>query len=80
MTAGAGRWKKLLKYGSLAGVGLFGAGSFLYLSAIVNHDKRKEQQRSLLVSKGFNKRPSEPLPSRREQLECLGNLTSCPAQ
>ena len=78
MAAGAGRWKKLLKYGSLAGVGLLGAGSFVYLTAIVNHDKRKEQQRSLLATNGFNKRPSAPLPSRGEQLQSLGNLTTCP--
>ena len=80
MAAGAGRWRKLLKYGSLAGVGLAGAGSFLYLSVLVNHDKRKEQQRSLLANKGFNKRPSEPLPSRREQLQSLGKVTPCPGQ
>ena len=72
MAAGAGRWKKLLKYGSLAGIGVLGAGSFVYLSAIVSHDKRKEQQRSVLASKGFNKRPTAPLPSRREQLQSLG--------
>ena len=80
MAAGAGRWRKLLKYGSLAGVGLAGAGSFVYLSILVNHDKRKELQRSLLASKGFNKRPSAPLPSRREQLQSLGNVASCPAR
>ena len=72
MAAGSGRWKKLLKYGSLAGVGLLGAGSFVYLTAVVNNEKRKEQQRSLLASKGFNKRPSAPLPSRAEQLKSLG--------
>ena len=80
MAAGSGRWKKLLKYGSLAGVGLLGAGSFVYLTAVVNNEKRKEQQRSVLATKGFNKRPSAALPSRAEQLESLGKETSLPAQ
>ena len=49
-----------------------GAGSMVYLSAVVNNDQRKEQQKSVLASKGFNKRPTEPLPSRSDQLKSLG--------
>ena len=70
--AGAARWRKLLKVGGLAGVGVVGTGAVVYLSAVVNNDKRKEQQRALLASKGFNKRPTAPLPSRSDQLESLG--------
>ena len=67
-----GRWKKILKVGGLAGGGVLGAGSMVYLSAVVNNDQRKEQQKSVLASKGFNKRPTEPLPSRSDQLKSLG--------
>ena len=69
----AGRWKKVVKVGGLAGAGVVGAGALVYLSAVVNNDKRKEQQKSLLDSKGFNKRPTAPLPSRSDQLKSLGN-------
>ena len=68
----AGRWKKVLKVGALAGAGVLGAGTMVYLTAVVNNDKRKEQQRALLDSKGFNKRPTAPLPSRSDQLKSLG--------
>ena len=74
----AGRWRKLLKYGTLAGVGVLGAGSFVYLTAVVNNEKRKEQQRSVLATKGFNKRPVAPLPTRAEQLQSLGKNSSPP--
>lgn len=69
--AGSGRWKRVLKIGGLAGVGVLGAGTVVYLTAVVNNDKRKEQQRSLLSSHGFNKRPTEPLASRSVQLKSL---------
>ena len=42
-----------------------------FLAALVQHDQKKEARQALLTSKGLNKRPSESLPTRAEQLKSL---------
>ena len=69
----AAKWKRFAKIGVAAGAAGLGAGAALYVGALVQHDQRKEARQSLLASQGLNKRPSEALPTRSDQLRSLSS-------
>ena len=69
----AARWRKVLKVGVAAGAGVLGLGGVVYVSALVKHDQDKEARQSRLRAQGLNKRPSEALPSRDDQLKSLAS-------
>ena len=69
----AARWKKVLKVGVAAGAGALGLGGVVYVSALVKHDQDKEARQSRLLAQGLNKRPSEALPARADQLKSLAS-------
>jgi len=69
----AARWRKVLKVGVAAGAGVLGLGGVVYVSALVKHDQDKEARQSRLLAQGLNKRPSEALPSRDDQLKSLSS-------
>ena len=47
----AARWKKIVKVGAAAGAAGLGAVGAVYISALVQHDQRKEARQQLLTSK-----------------------------
>jgi len=61
-----------VKVGAAAAVGGGGVVSLLYISSLYKSDKKKEQVLKTLTASGLNKRPTQPLPSRAEQLQSLG--------
>ena len=69
----AARWRRLVKIGVATGAVTLGAGTALYIGALLKHDQRKEARQALLESRGMNKRPSESLPSRADQIKSLAN-------
>ena len=69
----AARWRKVLKVGVAAGAGALTLGGVVYVSALVKHDQDKEARQTRLKAQGLNKRPSEALASRADQLKSLSS-------
>ena len=69
----AARWKKFLKVGVAAGAGGLGLGAAVYVTALYKHGANKEARQAFLTTQGLNKRPSESLPTRAEQLKSLAS-------
>jgi len=67
------KWRKVLKLGVAAGVAGGAGVTVLYMSSLVTAERKKEQTLKNLVASGLNKRPSQPLPTRAEQLSSLAS-------
>jgi len=65
------KWRKAFKLGAAATVVGGGGVGVLYMSSVVSAERKKEQTLSNLASSGLNKRPTQPLPTRAEQLNSL---------
>jgi len=67
------KWRKVLKLGAAAGVAGGAGVAVLYMSSVVTNERKKEQTLKNLAASGLNKRPSQPLPTRAEQLSSLAS-------